>query len=178
MLRQNLKRIESWTEESARGDKTRRLSFVIYEDCHPLAGRIWAEAEMLANPEVGPRWRAQLLMRKLPEGGVQPIQDDFGDTVFVGPTFAAVARDVLLAFEGFVDDHRGAIDRLSSVLDAPVLTVSEVADELRTPRNTVLHWIKTGRLKAFRIGKKWQIRREDLQEALDAAGQSGSTQMG
>ena len=173
MLRQAILNIENWTPVSAKEGATKTYSYVVSEDCRPLAQRIEARVEHNPLAEVGNRWCARLLKQSVHEGDPLFVPDDCGDEVFTGGTFREVARDVLLALEGFLDDHLGAVQALMSLLDPPILTVSEVADELRTPRNTVLHWIKTGRLKAFRIGKKWQIRREDLMEAMEAADRVG-----
>ena len=56
-------------------------------------------------------------------------------------------------------DGRGA-DRL--------LTVSEVAAELRVSNMTVYRLIKAGQLPALRVGKNYRIRQHDLDEYLRA----------
>lgn len=48
-----------------------------------------------------------------------------------------------------------------------LMTVSEVADELRVSNMTVYRLIKAGDLAAIRIGKNYRIRRSDLEEYLD-----------
>lgn len=43
-----------------------------------------------------------------------------------------------------------------------LLTVKEVADYLRVSRVTAWRWCQQGVIPAFRIGRNWRIRREDL----------------
>ena len=54
------------------------------------------------------------------------------------------------------------------------LTVAEVAHRLRREDSTVRGWIQEGRLAAYRFGKAWLIRRDDL-EAFEAAARRGET---
>lgn len=49
-----------------------------------------------------------------------------------------------------------------------LLTVQEVADELRVSDMTVYRIIKRGELTAVRVGNSYRIRRADLDEYLDA----------
>lgn len=44
----------------------------------------------------------------------------------------------------------------------PILTVVEVAHYLRVSETTVWRWCNSGKLPAFRIGRSWRVRREDL----------------
>jgi excisionase family DNA binding protein len=46
------------------------------------------------------------------------------------------------------------------------LSVDEVADLLRHDRKTILAWIKSGRLKATRPGRKYMIEQRHLMEFL------------
>jgi excisionase family DNA binding protein len=48
-----------------------------------------------------------------------------------------------------------------------LMTVSEVADELRVSNMTVYRLIKAGDLAAIRVGKNYRIRRSDLDAYLD-----------
>ncbi len=41
--------------------------------------------------------------------------------------------------------------------------VKEVAEKFRVHRNTVLVWIKTGKIKAFRISHSWRIPQEEIE---------------
>ena len=42
------------------------------------------------------------------------------------------------------------------------LTVKEVAELLRVHKNTVYNWIRSGNLRAFKVGRQWHIHRQDL----------------
>jgi len=46
------------------------------------------------------------------------------------------------------------------------LTVEEVANRLRVHEDTVLRWIRAGRLKAYKIGRDYRIERTDYEEFL------------
>ena len=46
---------------------------------------------------------------------------------------------------------------------SPYLDVREIAAELRVTAQTVNRWCRTKRLPARRAGRKWLIRREDLE---------------
>ncbi len=48
----------------------------------------------------------------------------------------------------------------------PLLTVGEVADQLRVSNMTVYRLIKSGELAAIRVGKNYRIRRKDLDDYL------------
>ena len=48
-------------------------------------------------------------------------------------------------------------------------TVDEVADRLRVSKPTVTSWLRTGRLKGYRVGGKkagWRIEEEDLERFI------------
>ena len=49
-----------------------------------------------------------------------------------------------------------------------LLTVSEVAQLMKVTPQTVLRWIYTKRLKAYKAGGKWRIRPKDLQYFIAA----------
>ncbi len=49
-----------------------------------------------------------------------------------------------------------------------LLTVAEVASELRVSTMTVYRLVNTGSLPAFRIGKNYRIKRSDLHAYLSA----------
>jgi excisionase family DNA binding protein len=49
-----------------------------------------------------------------------------------------------------------------NALPNELLTVKEVADYLRVSRVTAWRWCQQGVIPAFRIGRNWRIRREDL----------------
>jgi len=47
------------------------------------------------------------------------------------------------------------------------LRVEQIANELGLSAETVLRWIRKKELKAYKLGKKYRVRREDYQEFLD-----------
>lgn len=49
---------------------------------------------------------------------------------------------------------------------APLLTMEELCDYLLIGRNTAYKLLKSGKLRAFRIGRIWKIPRENIQEYL------------
>jgi len=55
--------------------------------------------------------------------------------------------------------------------DERLLTVREVADELRLTQQTVRQWIRDAKLPAMRAGKrKYLVRRSDLRRVIAFAG--------
>ena len=58
-------------------------------------------------------------------------------------------------YEDFSDEHEE-----SRTYD--YLTPKEVMEELAIGRNTFYRLVNTGELPAFRIGKLWRVKREDL----------------
>jgi excisionase family DNA binding protein len=50
--------------------------------------------------------------------------------------------------------------------EARLLTVNEVADLLRVSRMTVYRLIKDGEMPAFRVGRSYRLRDEDVQAYL------------
>lgn len=48
-----------------------------------------------------------------------------------------------------------------------VLTVEEVMDYLLMGRNTLYWLLQTGKMKGFRIGKKWRIPKKSIEEYID-----------
>ena len=47
-----------------------------------------------------------------------------------------------------------------------VLTISEVAESLRVSDRTVRNWIEGGKLKAFKIGLQYRIKKEDFERFI------------
>lgn len=60
--------------------------------------------------------------------------------------------------------------------DEKLLSVSEVADEFQVTDQTIRNWIRSGALKAIKIGRDHRIRREDVDELL-ARAQAESTSL-
>lgn len=48
--------------------------------------------------------------------------------------------------------------------DIEVYTLQEIEDLLHVTRRTLYNWIKSRKLKAFRIGKEWRVTKEALEE--------------
>jgi excisionase family DNA binding protein len=48
------------------------------------------------------------------------------------------------------------------------LKVEEVAALLKIKEKTVREWIGRGELQAYKIGKEWRVRRDHLDEAIEA----------
>lgn len=57
-------------------------------------------------------------------------------------------------------------DPLSSPLE--FLKVEEVAALLKIKEKTVREWIGRGELEAYKIGNQWRVRRDHLDEAIEA----------
>lgn len=49
------------------------------------------------------------------------------------------------------------------------MLVEEVAQHARAPISTVRHWISSGRLKAYKPGRRVLVKAEDLEEFLAAS---------
>ena len=48
-----------------------------------------------------------------------------------------------------------------------LLTIEEVADRLNLAPRTIYRYIKDGKLTARKIGKRWQVKEEDLAVFID-----------
>lgn len=58
----------------------------------------------------------------------------------------------------------------------PLLTLAEIAAELRVNPATVRSWVSRGHLKAFRAGqRKWVVRRSELNRMIDASNSSAGS---
>jgi len=47
------------------------------------------------------------------------------------------------------------------------LSVEDIAKELNVPLDTVRAWIRSKRLKAYKPGKEYRVKREDLDRLLE-----------
>jgi len=56
-----------------------------------------------------------------------------------------------------------------------LLTPKEVAEKLRVSEQTVLRWLRNGKLKGVKAGRLWRIREEDLQEFIKEGNNEGET---
>lgn len=50
-----------------------------------------------------------------------------------------------------------------------MLTISEVAEQLRVSEITIYRYLKSGQIKGTKIGKQWRIR-EDIVEKIKSEG--------
>ncbi len=48
-----------------------------------------------------------------------------------------------------------------------VLTVNEVSQYLRVSKTTVCRYLNEGKLRAFRFGRSWRVRRNDLEHFIN-----------
>jgi excisionase family DNA binding protein len=60
----------------------------------------------------------------------------------------------------------GHWDRPSAESQDSIMTLKEVAKALRLGRVTTLRLVQTGKLQAFKAGRAWRIRREDLERFM------------
>ncbi|MCM1244992.1 MAG: helix-turn-helix domain-containing protein [Roseburia sp.] len=51
----------------------------------------------------------------------------------------------------------------------PVMTFSQCQDILHVGKNTLLDLLHDGKLDGFKIGSRWRITREDLEEFMEHA---------
>ena len=56
----------------------------------------------------------------------------------------------------------------SDKLDDEFYTINEVADKLKVHHTTIRRAIKQGRIKAFKVGTKWLIKKEDIERLGDS----------
>ena len=57
-------------------------------------------------------------------------------------------------------------------------TVKELCETLQVTRKTVIHWIETGELRAFKLGsgkRLWRVREQDLKAFIKGQGQANQT---
>jgi putative resolvase len=52
-------------------------------------------------------------------------------------------------------------------VDDRLYNIGEVAQYLGMSKDTIMTWIRSGRLKASRIGRFWRIRARDLERFID-----------
>jgi len=51
--------------------------------------------------------------------------------------------------------------------DFKLYTVEEITEILKVTQRTLYNYIKSGSLKAIKIGKYWRVKHTDLQDFLD-----------
>ena len=53
------------------------------------------------------------------------------------------------------------------------LSVEDIAKELNVPLDTVRYWIRSKRLRAYKPGKEYRVKREDLDRFLEDSANRG-----
>ena len=56
---------------------------------------------------------------------------------------------------------------VGGIMSTEWLTVEEIAQELKVPLDTVRGWIRRKELRAYRPGREYRVKREDLDKFLD-----------
>ncbi|MDF2591465.1 MAG: DNA-binding protein [Clostridia bacterium] len=54
-----------------------------------------------------------------------------------------------------------------SVIEKEVLTVSQVADYLQLSEMTTYKLVQEGKIPAFKIGRSWRVKKDDLEELIE-----------
>lgn len=47
-----------------------------------------------------------------------------------------------------------------------VLTIAEIAEQLRVSNRTVRNWIDSGKLKAFKFGLQYRVNKQDFEDFI------------
>lgn len=66
-----------------------------------------------------------------------------------------------------LDRMADVLERLEEIESSSPLTVDEVAKAVRVDERTVREYIKSGRLRAFKVGAHWRIPRSALAELME-----------
>ncbi len=53
------------------------------------------------------------------------------------------------------------------MLNRPLLTVHETAEQLKVKESTIRAWIRNGKLRAIKFGREWRITVKDLERFLN-----------
>lgn len=51
--------------------------------------------------------------------------------------------------------------------DITVYTLKEVEEILSVTRKTIYNWLKSGKLKAVKVGRQWRVKKEDLEAFIN-----------
>jgi excisionase family DNA binding protein len=60
-------------------------------------------------------------------------------------------------------------------MDEQMLTTAQVAEKLQVTQKTVVGWIQAGKLTAYKLGRLWRIRENDLEAFLEERKAEGGT---
>ncbi len=52
--------------------------------------------------------------------------------------------------------------------DQRLLTPAQIAEHLQLNEATVTQWLREGRLRGFKIGKKWRVSLQDLSDFVES----------
>lgn len=58
-------------------------------------------------------------------------------------------------------------DNMNVMKDDAVFSTKEVAEKFKVTYLTVFRWIKAGKLKAFKVGKQYRVKQEDLETFIE-----------
>ncbi len=58
-------------------------------------------------------------------------------------------------------------EKTGVIVSTEWLTVKEIAQELKVPLDTVRGWIRRKELTAYRPGREYRVKREDLEKFLE-----------
>jgi excisionase family DNA binding protein len=53
-------------------------------------------------------------------------------------------------------------------MNTPMLTSKEAADLLRLSPQTIVDYVRRGKLPAVKVGRSWLLRREDVERLLES----------
>jgi excisionase family DNA binding protein len=52
------------------------------------------------------------------------------------------------------------------MVDFKLYTIDEIASIIKVTQRTIYNYIKSGQLKAIKLGKYWRVKHQDLEEFL------------
>jgi len=52
-------------------------------------------------------------------------------------------------------------------MDSEIMTITQVANYLQISEITTYKWVNEGKLPAFKIGRHWRVKKEDLTETIE-----------
>jgi len=52
-------------------------------------------------------------------------------------------------------------------MDPEIMTITQVANYLQISEITTYKWVNDGKLPAFKIGRHWRVKKEDLTEVIE-----------
>jgi excisionase family DNA binding protein len=52
-------------------------------------------------------------------------------------------------------------------MEPEIMTITQVANYLQISEITTYKWVNEGKLPAFKIGRHWRVKKEDLNEVIE-----------